>query len=464
VTRLGAEHRSSVLVAALSAAFGVALVLATDILSAYITTGELAAEHGSVRLAVLIVAAVFLVIAVYVGAIVTTNTFATIVAGRTRTIALLRLIGSSARDQRARVAREGLSVGALGAVIGLAVGYACAAGVAWGLQATGTMTVDAAVLADPLVAAPVLAVIATTWLASWVGSRRVLAVTPMHAIGNAEDASFAEARARTARNTVAVVLVGLGAGLLAIGIGLSIVTPFAVLISLVGGVLSFSGIIAAGPFFIPLLVRLIAFALGRSAPARLAAANAIRYPDRTARTTVGLVIGVTLITMFAVAAACYEQMIRVAQESDPQMYSGVDAVLTVTVSVFAGLIGFSAAIAAVGLVNNLALSVLQRRRELGLLRTIGLAAVQVRALVACEAVLYTVTSVVGGVALGTFYGWAGAQSLLGSIPGSGFIAPVVPLQVLVGCGVVAAVLSAVASLGPTRRVLAESPVAAITTE
>ena len=36
------------------------------------------------------------------------------------------------------------------------------------------------------------------------------------------------------------------------------------------------------------------------------------------------------------------------------------------------LIGFSIAIAAVGLVNSLSLSVLQRRREIGLLRAVGL--------------------------------------------------------------------------------------------
>ena len=65
---------------------------------------------GSSTVAVLlqIVAIVFIVIAVYVSAIITANTFATIVAGRARSIALLRLLGSSAvgaaprgRDARA---------------------------------------------------------------------------------------------------------------------------------------------------------------------------------------------------------------------------------------------------------------------------------------------------------------------------------------------------------------------------
>ena len=49
-----------------------------------------------------IVAIVFIVIAVYVSAIITANTFATIVAGRARSIALLRLLGSSAAPSAPR--------------------------------------------------------------------------------------------------------------------------------------------------------------------------------------------------------------------------------------------------------------------------------------------------------------------------------------------------------------------------
>jgi putative ABC transport system permease protein len=53
-------------------------------------------------------------VAVYVAAIVTANTFATIVAGRTRQIALMRLIGASARAQRRQVGRQGVGVGLIG--------------------------------------------------------------------------------------------------------------------------------------------------------------------------------------------------------------------------------------------------------------------------------------------------------------------------------------------------------------
>src|SRR5690606_28621793 len=115
---------ATMLVAGISTAFGVVLVSATS----YIAAGLLASPTygGSETLAVIIaiLGALLLAVAVYVAAIVTANTFATIVAGRTRRIALYRLIGASARSQRSLIARQGLIVGAIGAVAGLVLGTA----------------------------------------------------------------------------------------------------------------------------------------------------------------------------------------------------------------------------------------------------------------------------------------------------------------------------------------------------
>ena len=109
-TRPAANRRAlngaSVLVAGLSSAFGVALLACTNVLGAYIEASPMG-EHGSARFALTLVAGIFFVIAVFVGAIVTTNTFATVIAGRTRTIALMRLLGSSSKAQRRSVAGEG---------------------------------------------------------------------------------------------------------------------------------------------------------------------------------------------------------------------------------------------------------------------------------------------------------------------------------------------------------------------
>ena len=119
----------------------------------------------------------------------------------------------------------------------------------------------------------------------------------------------------------------------------------------------------------------------------------MRYPERSSRTTIGLVIGVTLVTMFAVALASYQTSSRGAQAATRSYYAGIDQMLLVTVVVFSVLIGFSALIAAVGMVNNLSLSVLQRTRELGLLRALGFTAGQVRQMMLAESAQLTVAAV-----------------------------------------------------------------------
>ncbi len=454
------EHRASILVSALSSAFGVSLLAATGVLATYVSQDQVG-RHGSVQLALSIVAGVFIVIAVYVGAIVTTNTFATIVAGRTRTIALLRLIGSSSRAQRRAVAGEGFVVGVIGAVGGAVIGVTVTIVAVRIFVAVGTLPDIAYPLVEPAYLLPVVVVVLTTWLASWVGSRRVLSVTPIQAIGAAQEPTGDELRRKPIRNGVAFTLIGVGVALLAGGIALGMVTQLGVLVGLVGGILSFTGIVLAAHLFMPSVLRGVGLLFGRSAPARLAAANAVRNPERSTRTTIGLVIGVTLITMFVVAASSYQQMIALAQERNPQLFAGVDSVLTVTMIVFSVLIGFSAVIAAIGVVNNLSLSVLQRTRELGLLRALGFSAGQVRALILSESAQLTIAAVLAGLVLGVTYGWAGAQSLLGSIPGGGFVTPVVPWGLLVAAAVGAAALAIVASVAPTRRATGVSPVAAL---
>jgi putative ABC transport system permease protein len=144
--------------------------------------------------------------------------------------------------------------------------------------------------------------------------------------------------------------------------------------------------------------------------------------------------------------------------------AGTDDVLGAIVAIFSVLIGFSALIAAVGMVNNLSLSVLQRTRELGLLRALGFTNRQLRDMVRVEAAQLTVAAMLVGVVLGIGYGWVGAESLLASAPGGGLVFPVVPwwlIAVVVGAG---AVLTLVASVAPTRRATSIAPVVALSVE
>ncbi|HAM12715.1 MAG TPA: peptide ABC transporter permease, partial [Microbacterium sp.] len=89
-------------------------------------------------------------------------------------------------------------------------------------------------------------------------------------------------------------------------------------------------------------------------------------------------------------------------------------------------------------------------------------------MVLLEALHVTVTATVLGVLLGIAYGWAGAQSLLGSVPTNpdgiiqaGIVYPAVPMVPLLVIVAATAILTVVASVTPTRLATRVAPVAAL---
>ena len=102
---------------------------------------------------------------------------------------------------------------------------------------------------------------------------------------------------------------------------------------------------------------------------------------------------------------------------------------------------------------------LQRTRELGLLRALGFTIRQLRGWCWPRAAQLTVTAVLVGLILGGIYGWVGAQTLFGSIHGSpGIIAPGIPWAVIGALVVGAVILTVIASVAPARRATRVSPV------
>ncbi|WP_345752669.1 ABC transporter permease [Microbacterium rhizophilus] len=453
---------ASILVAALSSAFGVLLLSATGYIGALIAADPYLGDSGLAVAVISILGGILLLLALYVAAIVTANTFSTIVAGRTRRIALMRLIGATARSQRAEVATQGLVVGAVGAAAGLIAGLGiAAAGVAIGSRALGDVGYD---VAQASLLVPAAVVVLTTWVAAWVGSRRVLTVTPLQAIGGSVERQHGEF-ARPARSVAAVVLIALGVILLGLGALIGMASPMGVLPAFVGGLVSFTGLVIGSTAIMPPLLRLVGRAFGGSAVARLASENALRYPERSSRMAIGVVIGVTLVTMFAVAAETAQAlMISTADAAGyPQERM---AVLDNFAIVMMVLVGVSAVIAAVGLVNLLTIGIVQRRRELGLLRALGLSNDQIRRMVLLEAAHITLTSLVFGLVLGVAYGWAGAQSVLGSVPlqlgiSAFVVTPAIPWLTIGGIVAAAAVLTLVAAVTPTRLATRVAPVEAL---
>ncbi|WP_375387635.1 ABC transporter permease, partial [uncultured Amnibacterium sp.] len=300
------------------------------------------------------------------------------------------------------------------------------------------------------------------WIAAVIGSRRVLSVTPLQALGGAEEASEDESRASRLRSAAAIVLGVLGVLLLLGGVAIGSVSFFGLLVAFSGGIVSFTGIVLGAHLVIPRALRITGRIMGGSATARLAAENAVRYPLRSTRSTVGLLVSVTLITTFGVALRTFGDMIRAAAGDDPGYYAGVESMLTTVTVVFSVLIGFSAVIAGVGLVNALSLGVLQRTRELGLLRALGFSAKQLRRMILAESGQLVLTAVALGLVLGTVYGWAGAHSLVGAAPGTPGLAFVgIPWPLIAVVVVGGAALTVVASVAPSRRATRVAPVEAL---
>ncbi|WP_369251940.1 FtsX-like permease family protein [Geodermatophilus amargosae] len=139
--------------------------------------------------------------------------------------------------------------------------------------------------------------------------------------------------------------------------------------------------------------------------------------------------------------------------------AAIDSVLDALLLVVTGLLGVAVLIALIGVGNTLALSVLERRQENGLLRAMGLTRGQLRGLLAWEAVLVAGVAAVLGVLLGGAYGLVGTASVLG---GQDAVLLDVPWLQVGGIVVVATAAGLLASVLPARRAARTAPVAAIT--
>ncbi|RLP97902.1 ABC transporter permease [Micromonospora sp. CV4] len=132
-----------------------------------------------------------------------------------------------------------------------------------------------------------------------------------------------------------------------------------------------------------------------------------------------------------------------------------DALVRTLVWIAVGLVSLTVLIAVVGVGSTTALSVVERVRESGLLRAIGLSRTGLRTMLTVESGLYGVIGATIGLLLGVPYAWLAVQAL-------GINAPLtVPVLPLVGLFVTLVVLTALAGVLPARRASRVSPVVAL---
>jgi putative ABC transport system permease protein len=124
------------------------------------------------------------------------------------------------------------------------------------------------------------------------------------------------------------------------------------------------------------------------------------------------------------------------------------------------LLGLAIIIAVLGVVNTLALSVVERTREIGLLRAIGLGRRQLRRMIRLESVVIAVFGAVLGLGLGLVWGVCTQQVLALQ----GLTALAIPWGTVVAVVIGAAVVGIVAALLPALRASRMNVLAAIAHE
>ena len=244
-------------------------------------------------------------IALLVGAFIIFNTFSIVVAQRTRELALLRALGGSGRQVRLAVLGEALVVGILAAIIGEIAGIGLAIVLQAVLSEIGFDLPDASLVIAPQGVVIALGVgIVVTVVSAVLPAVRASRVSPLAAI---RDVAIEDPR--LGRRTV-IGLIGTLAGLLllAAGLGLFGDVDNAVYYVGFGALVVFLGVTVLSPA----VARPVAGTLGwplervRGIRGRLARANAVRSPRRTAATASALMIGVALVVLIFVLADSIE--------------------------------------------------------------------------------------------------------------------------------------------------------------
>ena len=124
------------------------------------------------------------------------------------------------------------------------------------------------------------------------------------------------------------------------------------------------------------------------------------------------------------------------------------------------LLGLAVVISILGIVNTLALSIIERRQEIGMLRAVGMQRADIRRMVRLESVQISIFGAVVGALLGLGLGWA----LLTVLADEGIGTIVVPWGLIGTMLLGAAIVGVLAAVWPARRAAQTPPLAAIADE
>jgi putative ABC transport system permease protein len=132
-----------------------------------------------------------------------------------------------------------------------------------------------------------------------------------------------------------------------------------------------------------------------------------------------------------------------------------------TFNMFNAIVIIAIIVSLLGVINTLAMSVVERTREIGVLRALGASRWQVRSTMLDESLMITIAGAVVGVAAGTLISVAWLRGLDSVLPGMSFH---FPGSVAVGVAIAAVVLGVIASILPARRAARLRVIEALTYE
>ena len=134
--------------------------------------------------------------------------------------------------------------------------------------------------------------------------------------------------------------------------------------------------------------------------------------------------------------------------SNEELKSDVEAQVNEQFGIFYAIVGVAIFASLFGIVNTLTMSVIERTREIGVLRALGASRWQVRRSIADESLVIGLIGALLGIAVGAGLGAALLQGLSAGVPGVVYRPPV---ATMVWVGVAGLVLGLIASIIPARR-------------
>jgi len=140
--------------------------------------------------------------------------------------------------------------------------------------------------------------------------------------------------------------------------------------------------------------------------------------------------------------------------------SAYETLMNLLVAITTGLLGVAVVIALIGVSNTLGLSVLERTRESGLLRALGLQASSLRTMLTIEALEVAVVGVLVGTAAGAGFGWLAITSM-GRASNMQELSYAVDGPQTLGMLAIAVLAAALASYLPGRRAAKTAPTEAL---